>query len=99
MIHLERLNKPSILVQKEQQWKDDYFNSPDKKRPDSSKYAHNEILEQLTSISFHKCFYCERKLKGVSKEVDHYLEVADENGREKAFEWENLFLSCENCNR
>ncbi|TAE02980.1 MAG: HNH endonuclease [Bacteroidetes bacterium] len=47
-------------------------------------------------MSFYKCFYCESKLKGKVSEIDHYKEVSEY--KEGAYEWENLFLSCENCN-
>jgi hypothetical protein len=47
-------------------------------------------------MSFHKCFYCESKLKDATKEVDHHIEVSVD--RNLAFEWTNLCLSCDNCN-
>jgi hypothetical protein len=97
MIYIKRLPKPAILVQKEAEWTENFLNS-EKKRPDNSKYAHPEIKQQLHTMSFNKCFYCERILKGVPKEIDHYIEVADEKGRELAYNWENLYLACDNCN-
>ena len=67
-----------------------------KNRPDSSKYAHSEIKTQLNSMSHTKCFYCETKLKGITKEVDHHIEVSvDKN---LSYEWTNLNLSCDSCN-
>lgn len=97
MIHLDRLSKPEILARKEKEWTDKFIASG-KARPDNSKYGHSQILNALTSISFHKCFYCERKLKGVSKEVEHFIEISDPKGKELAFDWNNLYLSCKNCN-
>jgi uncharacterized protein (TIGR02646 family) len=96
MRHLTRLPVPKILVDKKEEWTQKFLkgNSP---RPDNSKYAHDEIRSTLNAMSFHKCFYCERKLKGVPREVDHYVEVAE--AREKAFEWENLYLACSDCNK
>ena len=93
---LQRLPEPQILIDKKKEWLDNFLTSG-KKRPDSSKYAHEMIRLDLNSMSYHKCFYCETKLKDASKEVDHHVEVSvDKN---KAFEWTNLYLSCEHCNK
>jgi HNH endonuclease len=92
---LIRLTKPQILIDREDKWKDDFIASG-KARPDSSKYGHESIRIELASISFHKCFYCESKLKLEPKEVDHHIEVSIK--KELAFVWTNLYLSCDNCN-
>ncbi|MEY4905096.1 MAG: hypothetical protein RLZZ292_2911 [Bacteroidota bacterium] len=47
-------------------------------------------------MSFHKCFYCESKLKNIPKEIDHFIEVAER--RDLAYQWTNLYLACTNCN-
>ena len=47
-------------------------------------------------MSFHKCFYCERKLKSVPKEIDHFIEVAER--KDLAYDWDNMYLACDNCN-
>jgi uncharacterized protein (TIGR02646 family) len=91
-----RLPEPQILVEKKADWLATFLASG-KARPDSSKYGHNSIRTDLNSMSFHKCFYCETKLKGAPKEVDHHVEVSVD--RNLAFEWTNLYLSCNNCNR
>jgi len=92
---LQRLPEPQILIDKKDIWLTNFLASG-KKRPDSSKYAHKSIKTQLNSMSFNKCFYCETKLKGRRKEVDHHIEVSiDPN---LAYEWTNLYLSCDNCN-
>ncbi len=92
---LIRLPKPQILIDREDKWKDDFMASG-KARPDSSKYGHESIRIQLATISFHKCFYCESKLKLEPKEVDHHIEVSI--NKDLAFAWTNLYLSCDNCN-
>ena len=97
MIHIKRFPKPNILVRKEKEWTEKFLASV-KKRPDNSKYGHQEIRTQLNSMSYHKCYYCERKLKGVPGEIDHYIEVSDPNGRELVYNWDNLYLACGNCN-
>ncbi len=99
MRFLERLPKPKILEQKAAEWTAAFVEAPLKKRPDNSKYAHKEVREQLLSMSFYKCFYCETKLGLKESEIDHYKEVADPSCRELAFEWDNLYLACHNnCN-
>jgi len=92
---LERLPEPQILVDRKGIWLSKFLASGNK-RPDSNKYGHPTVLTQLNSMSFHKCFYCETKLKGAPKEIDHQVEVSvDKN---LAYEWTNFFLSCDNCN-
>lgn len=95
MRHIERLEEPAILTKKKNVWLADFLASG-KLRPDSSKYANPKIRQQLASMSYHKCFYCEGMLKGTPKEVDHYVEVTVD--KKKAFEWDNLYLACSNCN-
>lgn len=95
MRHLNRLPPPIILVEKSTKWTSDFISSG-KNRPDSNKYGHKEIRDKLNSISFYKCFYCETLLKDNPKEVDHHIEVSID--KTKAFEWNNLYLSCDNCN-
>jgi uncharacterized protein (TIGR02646 family) len=95
MRHIDRFPEPEILVRKKTEWTNNFLAS-DKRRPDSSKYAHPNIKAYLNSMSYHKCFYCETKLKGIPSEVDHCIEVkVDKN---QAFEWGNLYLCCDNCN-
>jgi uncharacterized protein (TIGR02646 family) len=97
MIHIDRLPKPDILIEKEIEWTENFINSGEK-RPHNSKYGHQQIRTRLYSMSSNKCFYCERKLTGVSKEIDHFIEVSDPIGKSLAFNWDNLFLACNNCN-
>ncbi len=95
MRYIKRLPKPQILVDKESQWTSNFVASTNK-RPDGSKYRHPEILSTLNAMSFHKCFYCEQKLKGATSEIDHFIEVEEKS--ELAFSWDNLYLACTNCN-
>lgn len=99
MIHINRLQIPEILAKKQVEWQRKYeeklLTTP-KARPDSSKYAHKEIRRRLGECSSDKCFYCETKLLGNPKEVDHFIEVAIDHS--KAYLWDNLYLSCPNCN-
>ena len=96
MRHLERLPEPDILIDKKELWKNNLIKSG-KKRPDSNKYGHKSIRLQLNSMSHQKCFYCESKLKELPKEVDHHIEVSFD--KKLSYEWTNLYLSCQNCNK
>ena len=99
MRHIERLPIPLILANKHDEWQAKYeekLAANPKARPDSSKYGHKDIRERLNSCSFNKCFYCESKLKGTLKEIDHYIEVSIDHS--KVYDWDNLYLSCSNCN-
>lgn len=99
MRHIERFPMPAILRDKQKEWQEKYEKKlveNSKARPDNSKYAHKDIKDTLYAMSYGKCFYCESKLSGGNKEVDHFIEVSVDHS--KAYEWENLYLACSNCN-
>lgn len=99
MRHIDRLAIPEILAEKQKEWQDKYSQkliSNPKARPDGPKYGHKSIRDRLNSCSFNKCFYCESKLSGTLREIDHYIEVSIDHNL--AYEWNNLYLSCSNCN-
>lgn len=99
MRHIDRLAIPEILAEKQKEWQDKYSQkliSNPKARPDGPKYGHKSIRDRLNSCSFNKCFYCESKLSGTLREIDHYIEVSIEHNL--AYDWNNLYLSCSNCN-
>lgn len=100
MIALQRLAKPAVLAENGEKWLERFLaqreNNPGQ-RPDSRQYGHREIRNALRAMSFRKCFYCERKLSEYEDEIDHFIEVVE--SPEQAFRWENLYLSCRDCNR
>ena len=99
MITLERLEEPDVLKKNREGWTAEFLEEREKSpgnRPRSNRYAHPEIKSTLATMSFHKCFYCEQSVKSHS-EVDHYIEVTDD--AYSAYKWENLYLSCCDCNR
>lgn len=95
MRYIKRFSEPDILVQKKDEWTRKFIASK-KNQPDKSKYGHHEIQRTLFTMSHGKCYYCEGLLKGTIKEIDHLIEVSED--KNLAFEWTNLFLSCDNCN-
>lgn len=66
-------------------------------RPEHRHYGHPKVREELRQMSHDKCFYCEQGLAEGDEQVDHYIEAS--LAPEKAFEWENLYLSCKGCNQ
>lgn len=95
MREIVRLPEPQIITDKGNQWLLDLVASG-KARPEARKYGNPGIRAQLDSMSFHKCFYCETKLKNKPKEVDHHIEVSVNINL--SYVWTNLYLSCDNCN-
>ena len=78
MRHIERLPEPAILKEKHDEWQEKFDKAKKKNskaRPDSSKYGNPKIRKNLEDSSYGKCFYCESKLSGASKEIDHFIEV------------------------
>jgi uncharacterized protein (TIGR02646 family) len=99
MIPIEREREPDVLAAKNSEWLTKFLakrgTKPDA-RPDSSKYAHAEVVTALRRMSHGKCFYCESKPHD-GAQVDHHVEVAEDPTR--AFAWNNLYLSCGRCNQ
>lgn len=95
MRHIDKGCEPEYLTEHKEQWLKTFIESG-KPRPESHKYAHKKIVDALWRASYGKCFYCECSLDGKSKEVDHFIEVAER--KDLAFDWDNLNLSCDQCN-
>ena len=106
MVSIKRLEKPQILKERADEWTQKFLarvqeaktHHRTQPRPNNRQYAHKEIVKTLQAMSFQKCFYCETLLNepGIKQNVDHYIEVSEQP--ELAFEWENLYLSCVECN-
>lgn len=100
MIRLARFAaEPRVLAEKKAEWLAAYklvLVKDPRKRPPSSQYAHKEVVDAPERMSFHKCFYCEQSTKESSREIDHFIEVAEDP--DGAFVWTNLYLACTKCN-
>jgi uncharacterized protein (TIGR02646 family) len=78
---------------------------------DNDIYAHQAVKDALNKMQHGKCCFCESKLMHITfGDVEHYRPKAGykQTAREKlkkpgyywlAYEWENLLLCCERCNR
>lgn len=95
MRHINRSAEPPVLTRNGARWLTEFVSSG-LDRPDPKRYAHKEIRDYLKNMSSSKCFYCEHSLKCRPNEIDHHIEVSVDKG--KAFEWNNLYLSCKGCN-
>ena len=74
-------------------------------------YGHKNVKAKLLEAQFNKCCYCESKIGSTSPgDVEHYRPKAysqQDRGQPKiypgyywlVYDWENLFVSCEICNR
>lgn len=99
MIPIKRLPAPDVLARNEERWRTAFLEQrarAPQKRPSSKQYAHPDIVSTLEAMSHHKCFYCEQSTKQTQRDVDHYIDIAEDPTR--AFTWENLYLSCWECN-
>ena len=99
MIPIRRLASPAVLQENRQKWTALFLEKrakDPKARPSSTQYGHPDIVATLEIMGHYKCFYCEQSTKQTKAEVDHYIEVAEKP--ELAFEWENLYRACSDCN-
>ena len=99
MRHIERLQIPEKLRDNQAKWQADFDAKRavnPKVRPVSNRYAHDTIKNKLMCMSHNKCFYCEKDVQDNACDVDHYIEVAVHPS--KAYEWNNLYIACKNCN-
>ncbi len=78
-----------------------------KHQADRSVYRHKNLLAALKKLFFGKCAYCERKLNNLGVDVEHFRpgkKPKEEKGKHNGYywliyKWENLYYSCEDCNR
>jgi uncharacterized protein (TIGR02646 family) len=77
---------------------------------DSGIYGHSEVKSALAEIQHGKCCFCESKILHISYgDVEHFRPKAgwiqDSEALNKpgyywlAYDWDNLFLSCQICNQ
>ncbi len=106
MRNVTRVTKPRILVQKEEEWKRELLEelakgiNADKKRLKKlyKRYGHAKIRESLKRM-YKFCCYCESRVEHVTVEhIEHRKPKAKDKFPECTFEWDNLHLSCPNCN-
>lgn len=102
MINIKKLEEPEILKKNKKRWTERYlelYNSGKSiPNPLKFKYREKEIKDQIRKETYDKCAYCESKISHVSPgDIEHIL--PKKYCKELVFEWTNLTLSCEQCNR
>jgi hypothetical protein len=111
MIQLTKLEEPQLLADGKEVWKQDllsYYNLINDKytvitglkipATVKNRYNDEQIKEQLKRETFEKCVYCESKMLHISfADIEHILPKSIRP--DLAFNWMNLTLACEKCNR
>jgi len=64
----------------------------------SFKYNDNDIVEIIRNDFFHLCYICEEYVP-IHFEIDHFFPKGHKEFEHLIHEWDNLFYSCEKCNR
>jgi HNH endonuclease len=111
MIELSKLNEPDVLKEYKEEWRaqylsyfdhdgDKYIKKSDITIPNSlvRKYNNSKIKAQLLKETNEKCAYCESKMLHITySDIEHIKPKSLKP--ELIFEWENLTIACEECNR
>ncbi|MBT2606030.1 HNH endonuclease [Bacillus sp. ISL-53] len=102
MISLKKLDKPTILCEKEEIWKkelmDHYYKENNILKTANKKYGHSEIKSILIQETNHKCAYCESKITAIDHGDIEHIEPKSKVPI-RTFDWDNLTLSCRKCNQ
>lgn len=104
MIKLNKSQQPKILQDNSKQWTDEYLRALNSEimMTDTIKnrYNHPDIKSALKKETHGKCVYCESKFEHVSYgDIEHILPKNEDARPDMYVEWNNLTLSCEQCNR
>jgi uncharacterized protein (TIGR02646 family) len=107
-------NPPEILVKKGKEATEklclQFENGEREFEFDNGIYGHKEVKDALKKAQLDKCAFCETKLPRSSGDVEHFrpkggYKQQDSDKLQKngyywlAYNWDNLFFSCEYCNR
>jgi uncharacterized protein (TIGR02646 family) len=99
MIRITRAPEPAVLAKHKARWTMDLLaaTTPEEKKRALSMYKKAAIKAVLDSMFYSKCAYCESRL-GVTDQghIEHYRPSSIYP--ELAFDWDNLLLSCSECN-
>ncbi|MBN2807573.1 MAG: TIGR02646 family protein [Prolixibacteraceae bacterium] len=109
MIQITRIDKPEILISKEEKWKSTLeialseflLNKSTSKRKKLdlaySKYKHKQIKDSLRRMFSDKCAYCESHISHIGfGHIEHFHPKS--KFPDLCYDWDNLMLSCEICN-
>ena len=101
MIKLDKLDKPQILVDHADTWRDEILaklaNGEELTKTDKSRYSHPTIKEALKVETAGKCAYCESEVLHITfGDIEHICPKSE--NPELWVEWLNLTLACTVCN-
>lgn len=104
MIKIQKLKKPRILEENAEKWAEEYCsylkNNQEPTSQISTRYNEPSIKSALEKETCGKCAYCESKIKHVSYgDIEHILPKNKDARPDLYVDWNNLTLSCEQCNR
>lgn len=104
MIKINKTQQPKILQDNSSQWTNEYLRALNSeiRMTDTIKtrYNHPDIKSALKNETHGKCVYCESKFEHVSYgDIEHILPKNEGARPDMYVEWNNLTLSCEQCNR
>ena len=104
MIKIKKSPKPKILIDHAETWTQEYTSclAAGKKPSDevATRYNDPTIKKALEKETHGKCAYCESKIKHISYgDIEHILPKNKDARPDLYVEWNNLTLSCEQCNR
>ena len=104
MRKLKKNPKPQILIDNAKRWTEEYCSCLEAgKEPTNeviTRYKHPDIKKELEEETYGKCAYCECKIKHISYgDIEHILPKNASARPDLYVDWENLTLSCEQCNR
>lgn len=97
MRRLTKLPKPEILEKNESAWLKDFL-ADSQNNTKRYRYRDPQIKSTLRTETADKCAYCESKL-GHSSPGDVEHKVPSSKVPERQFDWTNLTLACQECNR
>lgn len=87
------LDELKRLTDKGQGW--DGFRTPPRRSKASKVAASSEVLNVLERMFHNKCAFCEHN---VARTIDHFCPKEKKLYPSRRFVWENLLLSCSDCN-
>jgi uncharacterized protein (TIGR02646 family) len=101
MIRVQKSSLPAKVASKLKKHEANYFAAKAAGDSDLVAKLRNKysVVKKHLVTDFHgKCAYCESKMMHISAgQTDHIVPVSHDE--QKLFDWENLVLACENCNR
>ena len=96
MRNIKKLTIPDVLAEKKAEWDATVLANPSEYN--KNRYRHPDIKTRLLEETACKCVYCESKIRhNCPGDIEH--KVAKSIRLDLIFDWENMTISCTECNR